>query len=106
MEFDRNLFDEIVSRVTTVVRPDRIIVFGSTAEGGFGEDSDIDLLILTDESENTRRNRVRIRDALRGLGVPIDVVMMSSRRFDETKDIIGGIAHPANNYGKVLYEAA
>ena len=106
MEVHRELYEEITRRVTAVIRADRIIVFGSAAEGGFGKDSDIDLLILTGQPENTRRNRVRVRDALRGLGVPIDVVMMSSSRFEETKDVIGGIAYPANKYGEVLHDAA
>jgi hypothetical protein len=31
---------------------------------------------------------------------------MSAERFEETKNIIGGIAYPAHKYGRVLYEAA
>jgi hypothetical protein len=31
---------------------------------------------------------------------------MSSERFEETKNIVGGIAYPARKYGRVLYEAA
>jgi len=32
--------------------------------------------------------------------------VMRSERFEETRNIIGGIAYPANKYGKVIYEAA
>jgi len=32
--------------------------------------------------------------------------VISSERFEETKDIVGGIAYPANKYGRILYEAA
>jgi hypothetical protein len=31
---------------------------------------------------------------------------MATERFDESKGVIGGIAFPANKYGKVIYEAA
>jgi hypothetical protein len=31
---------------------------------------------------------------------------MKSERFEETRDVIGGIAWPAARYGKVIYEAA
>jgi len=30
---------------------------------------------------------------------------MPLARYDETKDVIGGIAYPAHKYGRVLYEA-
>jgi hypothetical protein len=38
--------DEIVRRVLTVARPDRIILFGSAATGGMTPDSDVDLLVV------------------------------------------------------------
>jgi hypothetical protein len=31
---------------------------------------------------------------------------VSTARFEETKDVIGGIAYPAHKYGRVTYEAA
>ena len=49
---------------------------------------------------------VRIRRALGDVQYPVDVIVISSERFEETKDIIGGIAYPAQKYGRVLYEAA
>jgi len=49
---------------------------------------------------------VRIRRALGDVQYPVDVIVMSSERFEETKNIIGGIAYPAQKYGRVLYEAA
>jgi hypothetical protein len=48
---------------------------------------------------------VIVGDALRGLGFPFDVVVMASERFEETKDLIGGLAYPADKYGRVIYEA-
>ena len=50
-----------------------------------------------------RDESVRIRAALRWLGYPIDVLVMSTSRFEQTKAIIGGMAYPANKYGKVVY---
>jgi hypothetical protein len=49
---------------------------------------------------------VSIRRALGDVEYPVDVIVMSSERFEETKNIIGGIAYPAQKYGRVLYEAA
>jgi len=41
---------------------------------------------------------------MRGLGYPFDIIVMAVERFEESKDVIGGIAYPANKYGKVIYE--
>ena len=98
--------EEIVRRILKVASPERIILFGSAAAGRMTGDSDIDLLVVEPSPPDTRKESVRLRQALRGLGYPFDVIVMASGRFDETKHVIGGIAYPANKYGKVIYEAA
>jgi predicted nucleotidyltransferase len=69
-------------------------------------DSDIDLLILKKAPVESRRESTLVREALRGLGFPFDIMIMAVERYEESKDVIGGIAYPAGKYGKVIYEAA
>jgi predicted nucleotidyltransferase len=106
MAIDEALVREIVRRVATVVDPVRIILFGSAAAGEMSHDSDIDLLVLVSGVHDPYGESVRIRHALRGLGYPFDVIVMRDERFEESKDVIGGIAYPAHRYGRVVYEAA
>jgi len=106
MNVDETLLDEVVRRVLTVARPDRIILFGSAATGQMTADSDLDLLVVEPEPANTRDRSVRIRRALGDVRYPVDVIVMSSARFEAAKHLIGGIAYPALKYGRVLYEAA
>ena len=80
MGIDESLTEEIVRRVLSVSKPDRIIVFGSAAAGRMNRDSDIDLLVVEPAPSNTR--------------------------FEESKNIFGGLAYPAHKYGRVIYEAA
>lgn len=96
----------VVNRIVEVAKPDRVILFGSAVTGEVTSDSDIDLLVLERSVENVREERIRLHEALRGLRIPVDVIVMSTERFEETKNVIGGIAYPANKYGKVIYEAA
>jgi predicted nucleotidyltransferase len=103
---DSTLLNEIIKRVLGVAQPELIIVFGSAASDRMTKDSDIDLLVVEASLPDPLQRSVVIRRALSGLGFPFDVVVMSSERFGQTKDIIGGIAYPANKYGKVIYEAA
>lgn len=106
MGIDEETIKEIVRRVRTVADPDRIILFGSAAAGPMTPDSDIDLLVVEQAPGNTRDESVRIRRAVGAIGYPVDVIVMSSRRFQETRNVIGGIAFPANKYGKVIYGSA
>jgi predicted nucleotidyltransferase len=106
MGVDERLLNEVVRRVLTVSRPDRIVLFGSAASGQMTWDSDIDLLVIERDPPDTRDRSVKIRRALGDVQYPVDVIVISSERFEETKDLIGGIAYPANRYGRVLYEAA
>ena len=106
MGIDDTLVREIVRRMLVVARPDRIILFGSAATGPMTRDSDIDLLVVAPAASNTLDDRVRLYKALRGLGFPFDVFIIGSDRFEDTKNIFGGIAYPANKYGRVIYEAA
>ena len=106
MGIDQALIEEIVRRVLQTIQPERIILFGSAASGRMTPDSDIDLLIIKNPPLDGRKDGVRVRQALRGLGFPFDVIVMGIERFEETKDIIGGIAYPACKYGKVIYEAS
>ncbi len=106
MGIDDGLIREIVRRILGVARPDRIILFGSAAAGQMSRDSDIDLLVVAPAPSNTLEERLRIGDSLRGLGFPFDVFLIATERFEESKNIFGGIAYPAHKYGRVIYEAA
>ena len=106
IEIDSGLIEEIVERITRVARPDRVILFGSAAAGNLTRDSDLDLLVLERDVHDAREEGRRLREALSGLGIAVDLIVMRTARFEETKEVVGGIAHPANKYGKVIYEAA
>ena len=106
MGIDESLTREIVERVLNVSKPHRIILFGSAATGLMTRDSDIDLLVVERSPSDSREERVRIGDSLRGLGYAFDVFVIATERFEESKNIFGGIAYPAHKYGRVIYEAA
>ncbi len=106
MNVDETLLNEVVRRVLTVARPDRIILFGSAATGQMTKDSDIDLLVVEPTLANTHERRVANRGAVGDIGYPVDVIVMRTERFERTKRFIGGIAYPANKYGRIIYEAA
>ena len=105
-DINEQLICEIVRHILSVANPISIILFGSAETGTMTSDSDLDLLVIEDGFANQREENLRLRKALRGLDVPVDVFVMTSERFHETKDVIGGLAYPANKYGKVIYETS
>ena len=106
MHIEEGLLQEIVNRVLSVTSPHKIILFGSAAAGQMTPDSDIDLLTVKSSVNDNRRESREIRASLDGLGKPFDVFVMDMERFEESKSVIGGLAYPANKYGRIVYEAA
>lgn len=58
--------------------PARILLFGSHARGEGRAGSDLDVLVIEDQVVNAYAETVRMRKALRGLGVPVDIVVVSA----------------------------
>ena len=102
---DENLLQKVVASILAVSQPERIIMFGSAATGSMGPDSDLDLLVIERGFSDVRQESIRLRAVLRSFEIPVDVFPMKPERFEETKNVIGGLAFPANKYGVVIYEA-
>lgn len=73
-----------------------IILFGSHARGNAREESDLDFLVVEPEVRERREEMVRLRDVLRPLKVPVDVLVVSRKTFEEW----------THTPGTVIYEAA
>jgi len=100
----RQQIDEITNRIINNFKPQKIILFGSYANGTPNEDSDLDLLIIKDSDLPPRTQNREVRKIISGLKIPVDVIVKTSKEFETYKDIIGTIIYPANKFGKVIYE--
>jgi len=68
--------------------------------------SDINFLLITgDDVENPRKESVRIRRALRGISMPMDILVVPQSRWEQLKDHPGMIYREAFMKGKVVYES-
>lgn len=95
---------EITHRIRATTVPEKIILFGSHARGEASSDSDLDLLVIVKGVTHPRQESTRIRRALRGLLIPIDVIVATPEQVGKYGDTIGLIYEPALREGKVLYE--
>ena len=100
--------EQVIKRATERLvagfHPDRVILFGSQARGTADERSDVDLLVVCPFSGRRRALMVAMDRALRGLGFPRDVIVLTPEEFERDRHIPGTVARPAWLEGKVLYE--
>jgi predicted nucleotidyltransferase len=94
---------EMVNRIVEHFDPERIILFGSSARGDAGPDSDVDLLVVMPIQDSKREKQLEIRALLRGIRLAKDIVVTRPEDFEWRKDIVGTIEYPATKEGKVLY---
>jgi predicted nucleotidyltransferase len=98
------LLGEILRRIHETTTPEQIILFGSYARGEAGPDSDLDLLVVVQGVSHPRQESTRIRRALRGLLVPIDVIVATPEHLETYRNSPGLIYGPALEEGRIRYE--
>jgi len=96
------VLQEILARVLSVTRPEKVIVFGSAARGDAGPDSDIDLLVIA-RVAHRRRTAQKIYRRLIGVGAAVDVIVATPGDLRKYGDRAGTIFPAALREGKVIY---
>jgi predicted nucleotidyltransferase len=71
------ILQDIIRRIVDAADPDRIILFGSSARGSMGPQSDIDLLVIKSGSYNPREVAGHIYQNLYGTGKACDIIVVT-----------------------------
>jgi predicted nucleotidyltransferase len=96
-----------VERIVAQARPQAVILFGSYGRGVTGPNSDLDVLVIVDDSvANCRAESVRLRRALRGISMPIDIIVARRSDVERLRDMPGLLYETALREGRVVYERA
>jgi predicted nucleotidyltransferase len=99
------VIEEIRVRLAAAVPPrSRVVLFGSRARGDADDGSDFDVLVIEPEVESAIAESVRLRGELRGLGVPIDVVVIDRERASRRAAVRGTMVQRALDEGRVLVD--
>lgn len=100
------LLGEIVRRLIDVYRPERIYLFGSTARGDAGPDSDYDLMIvLPDDAPIGKKDPGISYTAVEGLPRSGDFLIWTRRSFDSRLHLKASLPSTVLREGLLLYAA-
>lgn len=101
------LMQEVTNRLVKTYDPLKIYLFGSYAWGHPDEESDVDLLIIVDKSEEKGYSRpVAAFRALHDLDLSKDVLVLTKEEFEQRADNITTLYYKIKRKGKVLYAKA
>jgi len=96
--------EQVVHRLVAALSPRQVILYGSYVHGRPTPDSDLDFLVISDSTEPNYRQSRNARKVIGEVEMPVDVFVLSRQEFDETKNVIGGLAYVPAKYGVVVYE--
>ncbi len=98
------LLQTATQRLVAEFQPEQIWLFGSHAWGQPHDDSDVDLLIVVTQSDETPiRRSQRAHRCLRGLRMPKDVLVETRQEVDRVKELKTSLENTILNRGRRLY---
>jgi len=97
--------DEIIQRIVPAFHPLRVILFGSTARGEMGPDSDLDLLVVMPDGTHRRHTMEDMHRHFGGFLFPVDIVVVTPSDLERRKHSPRAICTIALGEGKELYAA-
>ena len=103
---DDPVLSEVVRRLAEVYHPLRIYLFGSTARGDAGPNSDYDLMVIVPEDALPQLQSEDLAyRALRGTGTAADVLVWTRNDFDGQLHLKASLPSTIIREGRLLYGA-
>lgn len=83
--------------------PEKIILFGSYAEGMPTAGSDLDILVIKETNIPQHQRPREIRKFLRGMGIPMDIIVYTKSEIEKWKNVKMAFISQILENGKVIY---
>jgi predicted nucleotidyltransferase len=101
--------NEIVKILVDECRPEKIILFGSYAQGIAKDDSDLDQAIIKKSNLPQHKRSAEFRKALRANGrrwyFGMDILVYTPEEIEAGKTFPHSFVHEILSTGKILYES-
>ena len=97
--------DAVVRRLIETGHPRKIILFGSFVRGETNRDSDLDVLVVTDDDiANPHTESVRLRRSVRDVPMPMDILVVPVSQYERLRRRWDLIYYEATENGRLVYE--
>lgn len=97
--------ESLLRSIVAEFAPQRVILFGSTARGEAGVDSDLDLLVVLDDNVPLEKLGAKaVHAARRGYTEPVDIIPCRVSVLRERARAKGSFAHIILRDGIAVYE--
>ncbi|MFB0524146.1 MAG: nucleotidyltransferase domain-containing protein [Phycisphaerae bacterium] len=101
-----NQIEEFGQRIGREFGAERVILFGSYAQGTPSADSDIDLLVVAKTSLSPFERYGAVRRLLNDIPSGFDIIVKTPEEYVRWRSVVNNIVYFADKYGKVIYERA
>jgi len=85
-------------------KAERVVLFGSHAEGSAGEDSDVDLLVVAETALPAEERYGAVRRLVADCPASFDIIVKTPEEYARWREVVNDIVYFADKYGRVLYE--
>jgi predicted nucleotidyltransferase len=102
IDFEKEI-RSITAQIIEKYKPEKIILFGSTVNGKFGSDSDVDLLIIKKDSPKYGADRIRELSKIIDRNIPVDFLVYRPEEFQKRLNMGDPFLKAVLKEGKVLY---
>lgn len=100
----QDLVDELIDRLVAEFQPEQLWLFGSHAWGSPDENSDIDVLVVVRESdESPVRRAQRAHRCLHGMGVAKDILVKTQAELDRFRGVRASLESEILTRGRKIY---
>ena len=100
----QDLLNEVTRRLAAEFQPEQVWLFGSHAWGTPDEGSDLDLMVVVRDSDETPVRRAqRAHRCLSGLDVATDILVKTRAEFDRFRNVRASLASLVLRRGRKIY---
>lgn len=100
----QDLLNEVTGRLAAEFQPEQVWLFGSHAWGQPDEGSDLDLLVVVRQSDETPVRRAqRAHRCLRGLGLAKDILVKTRAELERFRNVRSSLEADILERGRLIY---
>jgi predicted nucleotidyltransferase len=96
--------EQLSRKIAANLDVEKIILFGSHANGTATKDSDIDLLIVADMDIPPLERYGTVRKAIGDFPAGFDIIVETPKEYKKWRTVVNHIVYFAEKYGKTIYE--